>query len=391
MSIRRYNANAIPSKAGRPNTVNLEQRALEELLDELDDRSGASDASKRRHFVRWPFRQTSIRMHVTQALGMSSDLEVACRNLSCGGASVLHSSYLHLGSKVRLMLPSPAGVESAIEGTVCRCQHVRGVIHEIGIKFARRIEARDYLRADNRVNRFSLERVDPDRLQGTVVHIDDSPMDRRLVQHYLRGTQLRLRQTDDADEALRWLNEGCDLALVDADLGPGRPDGIAFLRRARGAGFTAPMVLLAADIDVSAALPGDAQAEATLGKPLSQDLLLRAIAEYLLLGVGAGPMYPSLPSDHPNLALLDGFLMDLRTTAAALQTTIDQNDYLRARSLCSSIMGTAPAMGYAGLAASAEQAAIALAKTGSVREAQPMIRALIAACDRVRPPQHRAA
>ncbi|MCW5767800.1 MAG: response regulator [Phycisphaeraceae bacterium] len=391
MSIRRYNANAIPSKAGRPNTVNLEQRALEELLDELDERSGASDASKRRDFVRWPFRQTSIRMHITQARGMSSDLEVACRNLSCGGASVLHSSYVHLGSKVRLVLPNPTGGTNSIEGTVCRCQHVRGVIHEIGIKFAKRIEARDYLRTDGQSNRFSLERVDPDRLQGTVVHIDDSPMDRRLVQHYLRGTQLRLRQTDDADEALRWLNEGCDLALVDADLGPGRPDGIAFLKRARAGGFSSPTVLLAADIDASRAASNESLAEATLSKPLAQDVLLRAIAEYLLLGGGAGPMYPSLPRDHPNLALLDGFLGDLKTTAGALQAAIEQNDFSRARSLCSSIMGTAPAMGYAGLAASAEQAALALTKTGSVREAQPMIRSLIAACDRVRPPQQHAA
>jgi CheY-like chemotaxis protein/HPt (histidine-containing phosphotransfer) domain-containing protein len=289
------------------------------------------------------------------------------------------------------MLPSPAGAVAAVEGTVCRCQHVRGVIHEIGIKFAKRIEARDYLQADGQANRFSLERVDPDRLQGTVVHIDDSPMDRRLVQHYLRGTQLRLRQTDDADEALRWINEGCDIALVDADMGPGRPDGAAFLKRARGAGFTSPMVLLAADIDASAPAGGDPQAEATLGKPLAQDVLLRALAEYLLLGGGAGPMYTSLPKGHPNLALLDGFLGDLRETAGALQATIDQNDFSRARSICSSIMGTAPAMGYAGLAASAEQAAIALTKTGSVREAQPTIRSLIAACDRVRPPQQNAA
>jgi CheY-like chemotaxis protein len=392
MPIRRVIAGTQPAKAGRPNTVNLEQRALDELLDELDERSGASEASKRRDFVRWPFRQTSIGLRITQAGGITSTLEVACRNLSCGGASVLHSSYLHVGTRVAIQMPKPNGAPMEIEGTICRCQHVRGVVHEIGVKFQKKIEVRDYLRSDGQTNHFSLERVDPDLLQGTVVQLDDSPMDRRLIQHYLRGTQLRLRQTDNADEAVRWIQEGCDLALIDMDLGPGKPDGMAAVVRLRDAMCACPVILLTSEIGSNfAGNVGTNRVEAFLAKPLTQELILRSIAEFLLITGGSGPMHSTLGASHPNLVLLDGFLADLRGSAAELVKAMERDEAPRCRAICSGIMGTAPAMGFAGLAAAAEAAVAVLTSSGSVRDATPALRTVLGACERVRPPNVQAA
>ena len=391
MPIRRIPSGTKPAKAGRPNTINFEQRALDDLLNELDDGPGEAEAAKRRDFVRWPFRQTSIKLRLTQALGMTSEMAVACRNLSCGGASLLHSSYLHPGSKVRIELPQLHGGFIEVDGEICRCKHVRGVIHEIGVKFARKIETKDYLASDEKSNRFSLERVEPERLQGTIVQIDDSPMDRRLIQHYLRGTQIRLRQTEDADEAFRWIQEGCDLAFIDVDLGPNRENGFAIIRRLREVSCSTPLVLLTADFDPALGARPEHRTEASLIKPVTQELVLRAIAEFLLMGAGTGPVYPTLAAGHPNLALIDGFLADLRTSAAALQASVDSGDAGRCRSMCSSIMGTAPAMGFPALGAAAEQAAAILATTNSVRESAAELRAVLAACDRVRPPISHAA
>lgn len=374
-----------PSRAGRPNTVNLEQRALDELLDELDDAPGTAEAARKRDFIRWPFRQTSIAMRVAQARGIETELEVACRNLSCGGASVLHSSYLHPGSRVTMRLPLPAGEFKSAEGVICRCQHVRGVVHEIGIKFTRPVEARDFLPSDGQTHHFSLEKVDPEKLQGTVVHLDDSPMDRRLVQHYLRGTQLRLRQTEDADEAIRWIAEGCDLALIDIDLGPERPNGLEVVKRLRTTSCQAPLVLLTADPDSINPTDPACRVEASLSKPVTQELLLRAIAEFILLGTGTGPMHTTLSGDHPNLALLDGFLADVRSSAVALRGATEKEDFGKCRSVCASIMGTASAMGFAALGAAAERAVQSLTTTGSIGESRSALQALMGACDRVRP------
>ncbi len=392
MTIRRItNASGKPgahAKAGRPNTINLDQRALDELLNELDDSSSAESARKR-DFLRWPFRQTSIRIRIAQSRGIESELEVACRNISCGGASVLHSSYIHPGSKVSLRLPLPAGGVESVEGVICRCCHVRGVIHEIGIKFGRRLDVGRFLPEDDETHRFSLEKVDPETLQGTVVHVDDSPMDRRLVQHYLRGTQIRLRQTDDVEEAIRWVMESCDMAFIDVDLGPGRPDGFSVVKRLRESGCQIPIVALTSDAENRPTSRADARVEAMLPKPITQEVILRALAEFILLGAGSGPMHTSLSADHPNLALMDGFIADVRSSVASLRECIDKNDHARCRSICAGIVGTAPAMGFAGLASAAEKAVGALNAASSVAECAGALRTLLAACDRIRP--HRTA
>ena len=371
------------AKAGRPNTVNLDQRALDELLDQLDD--NVSDAARNRDFIRWPFRQESIRVRISQASGTNAELEVACRNLSCGGASILHSSYIHPGSKIVLCLPLPDGGIDSVQGTICRCNHVRGVIHEIGIKIANKLDVRRYLPEDGVTHHFSLEKVDPDTLQGTVVHLDDSPMDRRLVQHYLRGTQVRLRQTDDAEEAVRWITELCDLALIDIDLGPNRADGFEVVRRLRSASCAVPIVALTGDNDTGPRTEPGAHVEACLPKPVTQDVVLRAMAEFMLLGAGSGPMYTTLSKGHPNLALMEGFLADVRSSATSLEEAIGKHDHARCRSICAGIVGTAPAMGFTGLATAAEKAVAALSASGSVQDAAGPVRQLLSACDRIRP------
>lgn len=373
-----------PARAGRPNTINLEQRALDDLLNELDDSPGNTEASKRRDFIRWPFRQTSVSMRVVQGRGIETELEVACRNLSCGGASVLHSSFLHTGSRVTLRLPVADGGVELAEGTICRCNHVRGVVHEIGIRFTRSVEVRRFLPSSTQTHHFSLERVDPEKLQGTVVHLDDSPMDRRLVQHYMRGTQVRLRQTDDGEEAIRWITESCDLAMIDVDLGPERPSGLSVVKRLREGSCPVPIVLLTADSGARLIADPALRVEASLVKPVTQDVVLRAIAEFILLGAGTGPMYTTLSGDHPNLVLLDGFLSDVRSSAASLKAAMASEDFAKCRSISAGIMGTAPAMGFASLGSAAERAVDSLTTTGSVGSAMGPLQSLLGACDRVR-------
>jgi CheY-like chemotaxis protein len=374
------------SGTGRPNTVNLEQSALEALLDELDAGSEGADSSKRRGYVRWPFRKASIRVSLVQGDNMETELSMACRNLSRGGASLLHRSFLHTGSRVRLFLPDPRKGEQMVVGTVCRCRHVRGVVHEIGVRFAQEIDARSFLPAEGLANHFSLERVDPDALQGTIVHVDDSPMDRRLVQHFLRGSQIRLRQTDDGEEALRFIAEGCDLALIDLDLGCGKPSGFNLIGRLRGARTPTPLVMLTSDVSADTKVPDEiSKPDAYLLKPVTQDVLLRAIAEFLLVSTSAGPIFTSLNTDHPNFSLVDGYVDQLRGDSLLLRRALEESDGSRIRSVCLQVMGTAPTMGYESIAKGAEAVIEKLARNQSVVEVRPLVLTLITACERARP------
>ena len=73
------------NSGGRPNTLNLQTRDLNSLLDTLDRHAEGERPSIKRGFVRWPFRHASIRMEIVQGSGARAAITVACRNLSRGG------------------------------------------------------------------------------------------------------------------------------------------------------------------------------------------------------------------------------------------------------------------------------------------------------------------
>ena len=71
---------------------------------------------------------------------------MACRNLSQRGIGLLHRSYVHLGTTCSVLLPHPRKGEQEYRGTVVRCLHLSGMVHEIGIRFngKERLDVEEY-------------------------------------------------------------------------------------------------------------------------------------------------------------------------------------------------------------------------------------------------------
>ncbi len=68
--------------------------------------------------------------------GNSAPMILTTRDISNGGMGILHGSFVHPGSSCLLAI---VGKDKAIlcklKGKVVRCTHVRGSVHDIGIKF----------------------------------------------------------------------------------------------------------------------------------------------------------------------------------------------------------------------------------------------------------------
>jgi CheY-like chemotaxis protein len=377
-----------PAATGqRPNSVNMGGVDLERLLAELDGPPGSENpAAKNRDFVRWQFRVDGVRLRVEQSGGggasSSAVVRVACRNLSRGGISILHGAYIHPGSAVTIFLINRNRVPTPIPGSIVRCRHVRGMVHEIGIKFTLPIDTREFVKRDPFSDCFSLEHVQPADLAGTVVAIDDSPMDLKLIQHYLRETQLRVRPASGKDEALALIAQGCDLVLCDYDLGEATLVDVVAEMRARG--VSTPVIAVTADTSVQTR---DrliaAEASALLSKPMSQDLLLRALAEFLVVGSRAEALRSTLAGDDPNAVLVEAFVQQARQFGKRLTECIQRDDTATARSICLQIRGSAPMLGFAGLGKLADAAANAVASSQSIPDSVVPLRSLIAACERI--------
>jgi hypothetical protein len=353
MAIRKQAANSSAAGVGRPNSVGLGERELARLLDEVDRETNDS-AVKRRKFVRWPYRRT-VKVTLRQGGGSPVDLNMACRNLSSGGAGLLHSSYIYDNSEVEIMLPATNGSIVATKGRVVHCRHVQGTTHEIGVQFDSTINPRDFLSLDAFSDGFTLEHVDPEQLDGCVLAVDDSEMDLRILQHYL---------------------EGCELILCDYLIGEER--GAEFVSRLRESGSRTPVIMVTADqTSTTREQLLESKADAFLAKPVGREVLLRAIAEFMLMGSLGDAVKSSLPEGHPNLALLPDFTKDLAEIASGLEKSLESDDFKTCRRLCLRISGTGPSLGFEPLAQCAERVANAVAASKSTVSASAEITSLV--------------
>lgn len=264
-----------------------------------------------------------------------------------------------------------------------RCIHFRGTIHDVGIKFTAPVSARDFVKLDPFADGFSLEKVNPEDLKGSILYIEDSTLDQSLVRHFLRETQLRLQFATTKAEAFKKAGEGFDLILCDYNLGD-NDDGAGIVKSLRDEGITTPIIMITADkSSTTRAKLIEAQANAFLPRPLQQNMLYRAIAEFMMTSSASGTLTSSLPPTHPNRGLLPTFVEQVRDYAKGLEKTIKDDNVLRCRSLCLQVAGAAPVMGFDKLAVLARDAEMAISASMSINEAKVPLRKLINACLKV--------
>lgn len=362
------------------NTVRMDASRLERFLNARESEKGKNSASPRRDFVRWSFQAISVPLTVTYAGGTTATMHVACRDLSAGGIGILHSAYMHVGTVCSVALRTVHGQLRTIDGRVVRCVHVSGTIHEIGVKFDKPIETKDFVQLDPFANGFSLETVNPEKLHGTVLYLEDSPLDQSLVRHFLRQTQIELMVVETVEEAIKRVSDA-DLVLCDYHLKG--ENGADFVRQARDQGISQPILIVTADTSASTREQMvKANASAFVTKPVAQETLFRALAEFMMLNADVGGMVSSLNPGHPNEVLLEGFVEQIKHMATELAAAMAADDIGRARSICLQIAGSAPVMGFENLASMAKTAEKAISSTMSLQESAVALRTLISGCGR---------
>lgn len=357
------------------NTLRMSETDLDRLRGELD--AGSPENDSRRGYLRWPFKANAVQVEVRHPGGQITALSYACRNLSCGGMSVLHSAYVHVGTPCTVFLPRANKTTARIEGKISRCRHAKGSIHELGIQFASPITIGEFIQLDPYEGRFSLEKINPERLGGTLLHVEDSDMDRRLVRTFLKDTNLSVVTAEDGKAALTRVKEGFDVILCDINLTG--MSGIDFCTQLRAQGVEKPVIVVSADVRSQTRQQiKAARANAFLAKPFSRDLLLRALGEFLLAdgkgAEGVGPLYSTLAFDDPSFGFVAEFVGELHNLAGKLNQLIAANDVEEVRRHCMSVIGAAGVLGFRPVGEAAQAALTAVTAAMSVTEAAEQVR-----------------
>ncbi len=371
------------STSDRLNTIGLSRKQLDQILIPRQN-SGAREDFKR-SYSRWPYRNPSVPMSFMFALGSPTVVRVAARNISCGGISVLHSSFVYPGTRCRAILPCTSGNSPhlKVEGVVVRCQHMQGRIHEVGVRFDKPIDAKLVLERQLADGEFAVERVDPAGLVGRIVYADESEVDQRLIQHFLRDTSLRMKVVSTTEQAVAEVCTGCDLFIASVSLE--ERSSAAAVRHMRDQLPGLPMIVLTPDPPAEARKRLDGiRVNAILRKPITAERLLRAVAEFISLAPDVTApdksAAASRASGRDTEQLREQFYRGLQETIDKIERAVAEQDAMGAYLTCVQIKGICTSIGLESLARSAGSTAASLAVSMSVSESADGISALLSSC-----------
>jgi len=362
--------------SGRRNSLGLSHKEIETLLDRFDA-AGAS-GSVNREFTRWKFRLERVIMRTTHPGGSVVEIPVICRNLSSGGVGVLHSNYVHPGSEVSVCLEMQGGATSKeIDGVVRRCVHREGKIHDIGIEFKEAINVREALGMDILSDCFSRESINIEELSGNVVHVDPSALDRKIVQHFIRSTNITLRQAETGTEGLELSRGPTDVIMLSDQLED--PTAFDFVMQLRAEGSMASIVLIAATASPqTASLASSLKLDAMLTKPIGQEILMRALAEFLLDNTSK-----SADGSGNQGEAVAAMIERLRSLAMELNEALGANDMDTTQNVVGQLRNVGRRAGFEDIATLAEKASEDLTETKVLLD-------LSTACEQAQPGQQAA-
>lgn len=375
-----------PQQGHLTNTVRMKAAELQKLHEELEAASQAGTHARK--CIRLDYVQLSVRVEMHQPGGATISLSYAARNISSEGLGILHNSYVHPNTRCIVFLKHRDGREVPIEASAVRCRHVKGLIHEVGIRFKAPINVRDFLNVDPMEGSFTLEHVDPTKLSGSLLHIEDSPMDRRLVRHYLAETALNIVSVESGKAALERIAEGFDAIVVDNDLAD--MTGIELVQTLRAQGIAVPIIMLTADTrPVAKEGARSAKVSAIIPKPTTKAVMLQALAEFLIIdNTGAtetgGAVVSVLSPGDPTFKFVPEFIEELKQFAEKINKAVATDDTATARRICYQLKGAAPALGFVTIGEAANTAMLSLDAGQGISESGKQLRQLVGLCTRAK-------
>ena len=262
----------------------VEQKLLADLWEQAEGYAG----DERRQEPRYPCDERVELIVEMRHPGSSEPVRylVRPRDISRGGVGFLHGGFVYEGTCCRTILLTAAGEPLVRDGQAVRCRHVRGHVHEVGLRFEKVIDPERFVasRDAQAEEPAASEAVDSQALpglSGRVMYVDASADSRALFEYVVGDSGITRHVVSDAIEALQHAGSVTfDLVLTEVAL----PEmtGLELVQALREAGCQAPVVAMTAEEVGSAKACGfDNGFAEYLFKPLSAEVLLPTLARYL--------------------------------------------------------------------------------------------------------------
>ena len=352
-------------------SLRISPREESEIISELAQTGGISGAAAaaskdRRKNDRVPYlNQAGLFVQMKHPGGSVVNYLVRTRNLSPTGIAFLHGSFVYTGTACVLALHDKDGKMVGVDGKVVRCQHVRGHVHDIGVRFARSLEVKQFLitppgaagAADASSSGGAAQTSEElPKFSGNVLCAEENASDAELLKFYLESLGVNVTVVASGLEALDYLEGRKFDAVMTAAWLPGMT-GPELAEAARAAGYTKPIIALSADdryeIKVEALARGCTE---LLSKPYTAEQLVRVMAAHLPRAAAvpapadtASPIVSEMWGNTKMRPLIRKFVVRLFADVREIQRLTSSGTEPSAEllgKLCMGLKGSAGSFGY---------------------------------------------
>lgn len=325
------------------NTLGMNGQVYKQLLSKLELMNGSStEPVVNRIYTRLEYLDPFLEIVMETSDRMQRTITVASRNISRGGMSFLHSSFVYPGTTIIAKLFRADSSLFNAKGKVIRCSHRGGVVHEIGIKFDTEIVVQEFIQPDINDSIKTLESVKAEQLKGKILIVGEDPSLIPFIREYLQPSSLNYGFVNTAKDA----NEKTlsEYNLIFACLDCGTMSGPEFAKNLRNSGYKKPIILAGrADDELTKKQIKLSAADMFLPIPITENSLLCALGEFLV----------SEWSEKTLETVRSGIDLDtvvtLRNELARLGIVLDQHirtdDPVQAYAACTKIRSIAPLLG----------------------------------------------
>lgn len=342
--------NEIDTDQAHRNTLALHGKLYHRLLAKLDDTGKKSKPNAARVFRRLSYVHEKLAIHIENDGHNERSLIIATRNLSQGGVSILHSSYMYTGTQLTIDLKTNTGQITHSHGTVTRCEHRGGRVHEIGIKFDDEIVLREYLHPNPDNLLHSREKIEPERMDIKLLGLSSSTEFSSLMRQCLLPTNIRYKFVKADDEALELAKEN-DMVLCHLDtVTMQTPETI---RKLRENGFRNPIILVGhptSEIDTH--VVSACGADMILPWPCDNQTMLCSIGEYIFNAWTTESLENLRSCISPETRAV--LCMELAKLGVTLDQHVRTDNLKGAHTSCSRIRMLAPLLGMIPLKSAAD-------------------------------------
>ncbi|MEQ9616974.1 MAG: response regulator [Phycisphaerales bacterium] len=376
-------------------TIRLDPRKLASLLEDIrsgEHKAGADD--KREADRVWLNQRILVSFQGKHS--NADQYEAYARNISPSGISLVHGVYVYPETPCTITIHTRTGEQQCLSGTVTRCRHITGMLHEIGAKFDSEIEIEEFVESAAVVATGPQATGDLSKCVGTILIVDDNLADQRLIQHLLSKSSLEFLLAETAEEALGFLVDFPTVIICDINL----PDmsGFELVPKMRNAGYAGPVIMETGEEDSE--LKEKAMqigAMDLIVKPCPPTDLRTAVAKALAL-VDSSPLHGSAPivstadMNEMPVELIQDYIEDLSGIADDIEGVIDSIDKKVLRDRAINVKSSALGYGFAPLMHAASTLVKVIDQDADESKVKDAARVLLSTCRRATaPPASKAA